>query len=292
MTREQTPRELIVIILDDADRLQALLAGLYDVGVPGVTVLDSVGGYQTHSWLEDFGLGGLAHLFKNRDKTQRIILAVMENDLIDGAIAAAEQAVDGFGRPNSGLLFTIPVGHTVGLYKRQVPEDETEPFITNLDVQMRDMPVQQAADMIESDLVTVPANATMVQVVLAMQRNPSTHVAAVVSREEHLLGLVTLRAVADQVFFGIMPELFFSEVFDQERAEEFGRMANVHTVSDCMIPPVSVHATDPVGTAFRLMHENGLSGLPIVDDDNHVVGFLGLLELLTLVINGEKIGHE
>jgi len=292
MVREQTPRVMMVIILDDASRLKALLKGLYDAGVPGVTVLDSVGGHQTQSWLEDIGLGGIANLIQNRERSQRMILAVMESSLIDRAIAAAEQAVDGFGRPNSGLLFTIPVGHTVGLFKRKAPQVGSESSASNLDVRIRDIPVKQAADLIESDVVTIPANAVMSQVVLALQRNPSTHVAAVVSRENHLLGLVTLRMVADQIFFTITPEIFFSEVFDQEQAEKFGKMSSVRSVSDCMIPPISVHASASVRKAFRLMHENDLSGLPIVDDDNHVVGFLGLLELLTLVSDRGEIEHE
>ncbi len=292
MAREQSSRELMVIILEEDDRLQALLEGLYDAGVPGVTVIDSVGGYRTHSWLEDIGLGGIANLFQGRNNTQTMLFSVMEADIVDGAIAAAEQAVGGFGRPKSGILFTIPVGRTVGLYKRKEPQPETKPYVSELDVRIRDMPVKEAADLIKSDIITIPANASMFEVVIAMRENPSTHVAAVVSREEHLLGLVTLRLLADHVFFGIMPELFFSEVIDQEQAEEFGRMSSVRSVSDCMMPPVAVHASDPVREAFRIMHENKLSGLPIIDDENHVVGCLSLLELLTLVIKEERAWHE
>ena len=284
MAREQTSRELMVIILEDEDRLQALLQGLYDAEVPGVTVIDSVGGYRTHSWLEDIGLGGIANLFQSRANTQKMLLSVMEGDSVGGAIAAAEQAVGGFGRPESGILFTIPVGRTVGLYKRKKPQPDTEPYVTDVDVRIRDMPVKQAADLIKSDVVTIPSNASVFEAVIAMQKTPATHVAAIVSREAHLLGLVTLRSLADHVFFSIMPELFFSEVFDQERAEEFGKMSNVRSVSDCMMPAIAVHASDSVREAFRIMHENQLSGLPIIDDDNHVVGCLNLLELLTLVI--------
>ena len=40
------------------------------------------------------------------------------------------------------------------------------------------------------------------------------------------------------------------------------------------------------------MHENELSGLPIVDDDNHVIAFLGLRELLALAISGGEIENE
>jgi CBS domain-containing protein len=292
MAREQSSRDLMVIILEDEDRLQALLEGLYDAGVPGVTVIDSVGGHRTHSWLEDIGLGGIANLLQSRNYAQKALLSVMEHDIVDGAIAAAEQAVGGFGRPQSGILFTIPVGYTVGMYKRKKPQPESEPFVSERAVRIRDMPVKQAADLINSDVVTIPSNASVFEAVSAMQKNPATHVAAVVSREEHLLGLVTLRSLADHVFFGIMPELFFSEVFDQARAEEFGRMSSVRSVSDCMMPAVAVHASDSVREAFRIMHENQLSGLPIIDDENHVVGCLNLLELLSLVIKEGGEAYE
>ena len=61
-------------------------------------------------------------------------------------------------------------------------------------------------------------------------------------------------------------------------------MSNVHNISDLMIDPVAVKGSDTVGQAFQLMHKNDLSGLPIVDHNNHVIGFLGMLELLNLIL--------
>ena len=65
----------------------------------------------------------------------------------------------------------------------------------------------------------------------------------------------------------------------------------MRSAKDFMIAPISVHADDPVRKAFRLMHENDLSGLPIVDDSNRVVDFVGLLELLELVLK-QQADHE
>jgi CBS domain-containing protein len=82
-----------------------------------------------------------------------------------------------------------------------------------------------------------------------------------------------------------MPEVFYGEVTtDMDRSLDFGEMANVHNVADLMIAPVAVHATDTVGQAFRLMHRHNLTGLPIVNETNHVVGFVGMLELLDLLL--------
>ena len=42
---------MLVVILHDLTRLPALLAAWKRVGVPGVTIMDSLGGYQAENWL-------------------------------------------------------------------------------------------------------------------------------------------------------------------------------------------------------------------------------------------------
>ncbi len=46
-----------------------------------------------------------------------------------------------------------------------------------------------------------------------------------------------------------------------------------------MSKPVVLRPTSTVGDAFRAMHEHRYSGLPIVDDDRRVIGYIDLLEL-------------
>ena len=59
-----------------------------------------------------------------------------------------------------------------------------------------------------------------------------------------------------------------------------------------MIEPVSIHIDDMVSDAFKLMHRHKLPGMPVVDDENHVVGFLSLLELMELVVMEQKPSNE
>ncbi len=286
--------ELLVIILDDLDRLPALLKALRDAGVSGSTLFDSIGGYRASTWLDEIGLSGIRKMFGAAEELKRrTVLAVVENEKMDGAIAAAEQAVGGFGRPDSGILFTIPVTRALGLHKRpRTEESETIPVPDLAELAIREMPVSEAAKLLAIEPVVVNSGASLLEAVAAMSKSPSAHVAAIISRTGHLLGLVTLRNLADHIFFGIMPEVFYGEVTtDMDRSLDFGEMANVHNIADLMIDPVSVHASDTVGQAFRLMHTHDLSGLPIVDDNNHVVGFVGMLELLELVLK-ESINHE
>lgn len=283
---KSSPHELLVIILDDLERLPQLLESLQKAGVTGATLLSSIGGYRASNWLQEIGLSGLAKMFGASELKRRTILAVVDAESMDAAIAAAEQAVGGFGRPNSGILFTMPVTRVIGIHKRHRSEEsETLPTMDLSDMVVRDLPVSDAAKLLNITPVIINSGATLMETVEAMATSPSAHVAAVVSRTGHLLGLVTLRQLADHIFFGVMPEVFYGDVTtDMDRSLDFGEMANVHNISDLMIEPVSVHASDTVGHAFRLMHKNNLTGLPIVDDNNHVVGFVGMLELLELML--------
>lgn len=46
-----------------------------------------------------------------------------------------------------------------------------------------------------------------------------------------------------------------------------------------MSPPVALHLDSPVGDAFRSMKEHRYSGLPVVDEERRVIGYIDLLEL-------------
>ncbi len=279
---------LLVIILDDLNRLPALLDGLYATGVPGVTIVNSLGGRKAQSWLEDFGLGGLSRWFQQDSEAQRTLLCAVPGDMIDAAVAAAEKAVGGFGRAHSGVLFTIPLRHTLGLKKRVIPEDTvTVPHASSKDRTFSAYPVSKALELMDFEPVTVPSDATLEEVAAALLQKPSTHVAAVISRNNHLLGLVTLRHLADQIFFNIMPELFMHETKDKEQAIRISKMTQVRTVVDIMINAVAVREQDPISKAFEVMHKHKLTGLPVVNDSNEVIGFLSLLELLALEL---KVG--
>jgi CBS domain-containing protein len=52
-------------------------------------------------------------------------------------------------------------------------------------------------------------------------------------------------------------------------------------VKDFMMPnPVTIHATESVETAIKLMEEHQISGLPVVNEQNHVLGILSEGDLL------------
>lgn len=53
------------------------------------------------------------------------------------------------------------------------------------------------------------------------------------------------------------------------------------TVLEVMTPdPILVHADDPLQSAARLMEENEISGVPVVDEDGSLVGVLAESDLV------------
>lgn len=274
---------LLVVILDDLERMPALLQGWQKIGVPGVTILASVGGYRASTWLGRVGLGPFDRLFEAEEVRRRTLLVAIEDDeLLATAIAEAEQVVGGFERPNSGLLLALPVSQTRGLYKAQPEEPlkELPPAVRTDWMVRRDTPVNVVLEILDLEPTIVRPDTPLDEVAQAMLGHCNVHVACVVAEDERLIGLISLRRLADDLFFHIMPEEFLSEVTDLEEVMQYAEKSRMRTAADAMQEPVWVKPEDTVKDAFRRMHENRLSGLPVVDDRYRVVGYINLLELM------------
>jgi len=58
-----------------------------------------------------------------------------------------------------------------------------------------------------------------------------------------------------------------------------------------MLDPVSVRPGQTVRDAFETMHKSKMYGLPVVDDDGAVTGYLDQLELLLVWIDATGRGR-
>jgi CBS domain-containing protein len=274
---------LLVVILDDLERMPELLQVWRAIGVPGVTILESMGAYRAGTWLSRVGLEALDHLLEAKEARRRTLLAAIEDeDLLAQAIAEAEQVVGGFDRPHSGLLLALPVAQVKGLHKVQsaLPQQELPPPVRPDWVIRRDTPVEAVVDIIDLEPTIVRPDIPLDEVAQAMLLHPKVHVACVVTEDERLVGLLKLRDLADDLFFHIFPEEFFGEVTDLERAMQFADKNRMRTAADAMQDPVWVKREETAKDAFKRMHEHHLPGLPMVDDRYRVVGYINLLELL------------
>jgi CBS domain-containing protein len=282
---------MLQLILDDIRFLPDLIQAWREIGVSGTTIMKSVGGYRTSTWLNKVGLGALDRIFEAREIQRKTLVAVIEDDdLLTQAIAEAERVVGGFDRPNSGVLVVLPVSQAKGLYKAQpkLPLELSPPALRSDWMVLRDTPIAKVDALMELEPTIVSADTPLDDVARAMLTHPRVHVVSVVAEDGRLLGLLKLNALADDLFFHILPEEFLSEITDLEKLMAYADKTRLLTARDAMTEPVWVKRDETVKEAFRRMHDHRLPGLPIVDDRYKVIGYINLLELLSLCIQMEN----
>ncbi len=276
---------LMIVILDDLTGLPDLIQAWRNIGVPGATILESAGAFRMESWLERVGLGNLDRLFESKEVRRRTLLVAIEDDeLLERAVAEAERVMGGFDRPDSGLLLVLPVTQVKGLKKviQKPPQVVLPPAVLPNWVVLRDTPVEEAVAVMNLQPTIVSLDIPLDEIAQAMLTHPRVHVACVVADDGRLVGLIHLRALADDIFFHIMPEEFLSEISDLDEAMEFANRSRMRTAADAMQDPIWVKQGETVKDAFKRMHEHDLAGLPVVNDLYHVVGYINLLELLAI----------
>lgn len=277
--------QLILIILDDLSSMPKILDAWHKIGVPGATILESVGAHRARGWLSRVGLESLEHLFEAKEVRRRTLLAAIEDEeLLAQAVAEAEHVMGGFDRPNSGVLLVLPVTLAKGLFRVEPPtvEKKLPPAMRPGWEALREMPVEQCDLILNLEPTTVPPNMPLEEVAAAMLAHPDVHVVSVIADDGRLIGIIHLRALADDLFFHILPEEFLSEVTDLEHVMSFATKSRMKVASDAMSEAVWVKRDETVKEAFKRMHENELPGLPVVDGLYRVTGYINLLELLAL----------
>lgn len=281
---------MLVVILHDLHCLPELLKTWRKIGVPGVTLMHSMGGFQAETWFEKIGLGAIGRLFQQDEMQQRMLISVINDaDLLEKAISEADRIVRGFDRPHSGILFSIPVSHTLGIRKRGSTEFLLEqPTIspdewTKLRVE-RNTKVVEIAKLMDLKPIIVQADMPLEEVVREMMKKPHVQVACVINLEGRLIGLIDLKRLTDSFFFAIFPEEYISESTDVDKVMDFAHLTHERLAEDLMYEAVWVKMDDTLEHAFRLMHENKLLGLPVVDDHYHPVGCITSLEIMGICL--------
>jgi CBS domain-containing protein len=222
------------------------------------------------------------------------MVAIETDELLEQAIAEAERVVGGFDRPGSGLLVVLPVGQVRGLHKVQ-PRPRRErlpPALQPSWVVHRDTPVEAVDAILNLQPTIVHSSTRLDEVARAMLAHPRVHVVSVVNDEEQLVGVLDLAALADDLFFHIMPEEFLSEITDLEQAMHYAEMSGMRTAADAMHEAVWVKQGETVKDAFKRMHKHKVQGLPLVDDRYHVTGYINLLELTAVSLDQQAGNSE
>lgn len=277
---------LMIIILDDLDRLPALLAAWREIGVR-TTLVESQGGYRISNWLDRVGLGGFNNLIQGQaHHNQRLLFSVIESDeLLEHAITEAERVLEGFDRPGSGVLFVLPVTRTLGLSKKTLPEKEESPFAAGparLGIDLS-TPVNAIVDILDLKPCTVHRNDPLRHVIDVILSDPSVNVVGVVSEEDRLIGLIDMASLSQSLFYHVFPESYLAALHDLEAVREFVKLPHdASTAGDIMQEAEYVHLEDSLLTAFKVLQRRKLEGIPVVDEHNRPTGYIHMIELMAV----------
>lgn len=114
------------------------------------------------------------------------------------------------------------------------------------------------------DPITISDRTSVQEAIHFMQENSIRHL-PVVNRSKKLSGWVTLADMKQ----GLLPA-----------------MVSGLSVADLMIKdPITIPPDADVEVAARIIHENKIGGMPVVDEDNRVVGVITVTDLLNAFIN-------
>ncbi len=116
--------ELVVLVLNDPDKIEDVLAAWVAVGVSGVTILNSTG--LSHK-LGRRGLRddlpffpSLEHLLRSREEPHRTLFAVVPDGFdVEALVTATEEITGALDEPDTDILFVMPVTRVGGLHRRQ-----------------------------------------------------------------------------------------------------------------------------------------------------------------------------
>lgn len=112
--------KLMVLILNKIESLEYLLEGLSAAGIGGATIIDSAGLVMTLSKMESsFISSSIRALFtgEGADVDNKTIISVIKDDQLDIARRVVYSTVGDLSKPNTGILFTVPVDFVEGIKK-------------------------------------------------------------------------------------------------------------------------------------------------------------------------------
>jgi nitrogen regulatory protein PII len=115
---------LILLVINDPDRLEDLLIAWEEVGVPSATVLFSTGMgriRKLEGWRDDMPLiPSLRDFYEGPENMNRTIFATASDEAqVDAVVAATHKIVGDLDKSKTGLLLVLPVARAYGINKKR-----------------------------------------------------------------------------------------------------------------------------------------------------------------------------
>ncbi|HHV95170.1 MAG TPA: hypothetical protein GXX37_01630 [Clostridiaceae bacterium] len=110
--------QLLVLVLNKVEVLNELLKTFVREGINGATIIDSTGMARalTSGGTEDLPLfGSLRFILNEGNPHNKTIFLVLEDDKVFTCIRCIRNVVGDLGKPDVGILFTVPVTYYEGI---------------------------------------------------------------------------------------------------------------------------------------------------------------------------------
>ncbi len=109
--------KLVVFVLNNTNLLDEFLHDLNDHNIHGATIISSTGMARKLIENDDMKfIGSLKTLFDNPRVESNVILMALPDELVNVAYEAIERVAGDLTKPNTGIVFTLPI-ETVKGYK-------------------------------------------------------------------------------------------------------------------------------------------------------------------------------
>jgi nitrogen regulatory protein P-II 1 len=107
--------QLLIAVVNQEEKLDAILSGMVELGVTGATIISSegMGRVLSHDIPIFAGLEALAS--RSRPQNQTIFSVIREEEKVEGVLKLLKEICGDLESPATGIAFTIPVTRVVGL---------------------------------------------------------------------------------------------------------------------------------------------------------------------------------
>ncbi len=117
--------QLVVIVLNKTERLERVLEAFEENGLTGATILDSRGMASELTLHEDYPVvASLRKMLNPEHRENKTIFMVVEDERVKDISRIVNQINGGFDKPDTGILFALPLSYVEGLKKLPAPIPE------------------------------------------------------------------------------------------------------------------------------------------------------------------------
>jgi CBS domain-containing protein len=148
--------------------------------------------------------------------------------------------------------------------------------------QQRKTPVSQILPLLDLHPTIVKMNTPLLEVMTLLLANPGVPAACVVNNEDRLMGVIPIKSLADVMMIPVMPEAYINDPDEYDKALQYAQITDQHIAAGVMVEPVFMLEEDTLADVFQKMREHNLSGVPVVDNNYQITGFITLLGLMAL----------